>query len=87
MAFFCLFVFFHLYHIFTHLQVLVPITEDVGVSYELHRFIIGQKGSGIRKMMEEYEVKFILLPSAGQLSLLQSIYLNMDVLGQYWANV
>ena len=38
------------------LQALVPITEDVEVSYELHRYIIGQKGSGIRKMMEEYEV-------------------------------
>lgn len=34
----------------------MPITEDVEVSYELHRYIIGQKGSGIRKMMEEYEV-------------------------------
>lgn len=33
----------------------MPITEDVEVSYELHRYIIGQKGSGIRKMMEEYE--------------------------------
>lgn len=38
------------------LLALVPITEDVKVSYELHRYIIGQKGSGIRKMMEEYEV-------------------------------
>ncbi|TRZ03789.1 hypothetical protein DNTS_014458 [Danionella cerebrum] len=34
----------------------VPITIDVEVSYDLHRYIIGQKGSGIRKMMEEYEV-------------------------------
>lgn len=24
--------------------------------FELHRYIIGQKGSGIRKMMEEFEV-------------------------------
>lgn len=47
---------FALCHVVALLQVLVPITEDVGVSYELHRFIIGQKGSGIRKMMEEYEV-------------------------------
>lgn len=38
------------------LLALVPITEDVPVSYDLHRYIIGQKGSGIRKMMEEYEV-------------------------------
>lgn len=24
--------------------------------FELHRYIIGQKGSGIRKMMDEFEV-------------------------------
>ena len=30
---------------------------DVEVSYDLHRYIIGQKGIGIRKMMEEYEVR------------------------------
>ncbi len=49
---------FTLHHIYFGfvLQALVPITEDVEVSYELHRYIIGQKGSGIRKMMEEYEV-------------------------------
>lgn len=50
------------------LQALVPITEDVEVSYELHRYIIGQKGSGIRKMMEEYEVSLrCLAPSSGQM--------------------
>ncbi|XP_061768431.1 vigilin [Nerophis ophidion] len=38
------------------LLALVPVTEDVEASYEFHRYIIGQKGSGIRKMMEEYEV-------------------------------
>lgn len=45
-------------------QALVPITQDVEVSYELHRYIIGQKGSGIRKMMEEYEVGWPLVPPA-----------------------
>ena len=39
------------------LQALVPVTIDVEVSYDLHRYIIGQKGNGIRKMMEEYEVQ------------------------------
>ncbi|KAJ8274644.1 hypothetical protein COCON_G00092690 [Conger conger] len=38
------------------LKALVPVSIDVEVSYELHRYIIGQKGSGIRKMMDEYEV-------------------------------
>lgn len=47
----------------------MPITQDVEVSYELHRYIIGQKGSGIRKMMEEYEVSVhCLAPSSGQVS-------------------
>ncbi len=32
-------------------------TIDVEVSYDLHRYIIGQKGAGIRKMMEDYEVE------------------------------
>lgn len=37
-------------------QALVPVTVDVDVPFDLHRYIIGQKGAGIRKMMEEYEV-------------------------------
>ncbi|KAK6323238.1 hypothetical protein J4Q44_G00055770 [Coregonus suidteri] len=49
------------------LLALVPVTEDVKVSFELHRYIIGQKGSGIRKMMEEYEVN-IWVPQPEQLS-------------------
>ncbi|MGH0184065.1 UNVERIFIED_CONTAM: hypothetical protein FKN15_013883 [Acipenser sinensis] len=36
-------------------QALVPVTVDVDVPFDLHRYIIGQKGAGIRKMMEEYE--------------------------------
>ncbi|MBN3286830.1 VIGLN protein, partial [Polyodon spathula] len=38
------------------LQALVPVSITVDVPYDLHRYIIGQKGSGIRKMMDEYEV-------------------------------
>lgn len=50
----------------------MPITQDVEVSYELHRYIIGQKGSGIRKMMEEYEVSSAppLVPCTGKKGLL-----------------
>lgn len=59
---------------------LVPITEDVGVSYELHRFIIGQKGSGIRKMMEEYEVTVY---SAALCWTGLVVRINVDV----WANI
>ncbi|XP_023688287.1 vigilin [Paramormyrops kingsleyae] len=49
------------------LLALVPVTVDVEVSYDLHRYIIGQKGSGIRKMMEEYEVN-IWVPQPEQQS-------------------
>nr|XP_006014600.1 PREDICTED: vigilin-like [Latimeria chalumnae] len=38
------------------LLALVPVTFEVEVPFDLHRYIIGQKGSGIRKIMEEYEV-------------------------------
>ncbi|XP_066519973.1 vigilin isoform X1 [Hoplias malabaricus] len=49
------------------LQALVPVTVDVEVPYDLHRYIIGQKGSGIRKMMEDYEVN-IWVPQPDQQS-------------------
>ncbi|MBN3325573.1 VIGLN protein, partial [Atractosteus spatula] len=38
------------------LKALVPVTVEVDVPFDLHRYIIGQKGSGIRKMMDDYEV-------------------------------
>ncbi|XP_066565203.1 high density lipoprotein binding protein a isoform X1 [Amia ocellicauda] len=38
------------------LKALVPVTVEVEVPFDLHRYIIGQKGSGIRKMMDDYEV-------------------------------
>lgn len=36
-------------------------TIEVEVPFELHRYIIGQKGSGIRKMMDEFEVSSVNL--------------------------
>jgi len=35
---------------------LVPITAEVSVPYEFHRYIIGQKGTGVREMMNKYDV-------------------------------
>ncbi|KAM9357493.1 high density lipoprotein binding protein a isoform 2-T2 [Symphorus nematophorus] len=49
------------------LKALVPITIEVEVPFELHRYIIGQKGSGIRKMMDEFEVN-IQVPAPDQQS-------------------
>ncbi|XP_023195384.1 vigilin isoform X2 [Xiphophorus maculatus] len=44
------------------LKALVPVTIEVEVPFELHRYIIGQKGSGIRKMMDEFEVNIQVPP-------------------------
>uniref|UniRef100_A0A672JEM3 Vigilin n=1 Tax=Salarias fasciatus TaxID=181472 RepID=A0A672JEM3_SALFA len=49
------------------LKALVPVTIEVEVPFELHRYIIGQKGSGIRKMMDEFEVN-IQVPAPDQQS-------------------
>ena len=37
-------------------QELVPITEEVPVPFDYHRFIIGGKGKDVRKMMQDYDV-------------------------------
>ncbi|XP_070687676.1 high density lipoprotein binding protein a isoform X1 [Pempheris klunzingeri] len=49
------------------LKALVPVTIEVEVPFELHRYIIGQKGSGIRRMMDEFEVN-IQVPAPDQQS-------------------
>ena len=38
------------------LLALVPITAEVPVPFDLHRFIIGQKGKDVREMMTTYDV-------------------------------
>ncbi|KAM8890070.1 high density lipoprotein binding protein a [Synchiropus picturatus] len=49
------------------LKALVPVTVEVEVPFDLHRYIIGQKGSGIRKMMDDFEVN-IQVPAPEQQS-------------------
>ena len=44
------------------LQALVPITEEMEVAFDLHRFIIGQKGRDVRKMMEDNDVNISIPP-------------------------
>jgi polyribonucleotide nucleotidyltransferase len=44
------------------LQALVPITEEMNVPYDLHRFIIGTKGRDVRKMMEDNDVNISIPP-------------------------
>ncbi|XP_019637669.1 PREDICTED: vigilin-like [Branchiostoma belcheri] len=45
------------------LLALVPITEEVEVPFDYHRFIIGQKGRDIRKLMEENDVNITIPPA------------------------
>jgi len=47
------------------LKDLVPITLEVDVPFEYHRYIIGQNGSGVRKLMNAHDV-MIKVPSSDQ---------------------
>ena len=47
------------------LQALVPITKEVIVPLDLHRFIIGQRGREVRQMMDDHDVN-ISVPSPDQ---------------------
>jgi len=35
---------------------LIPVTVEVSVPFDLHRFIIGQKGKDVREMMNAHDV-------------------------------
>lgn len=48
------------------LLALVPISEPVEIPFENHRYIIGQKGAGIRKMMDEFDVNIAVPPPENQ---------------------
>jgi len=49
------------------LKELVPITAEVSIPFEFHKFIIGQKGKEVREMMNEFDVN-IRVPAADQQS-------------------
>merc|ERR1719312_205524 len=49
------------------LKELVPITAEVAIPFEFHKFIIGQKGKEVREMMNEFDVN-IRVPAADQQS-------------------
>jgi len=52
-------------------QALVPVTEEVPVAVELHRFIIGSKGRDVRQMMDEFEVSIQVPPADDNIAVLQ----------------
>ena len=49
----------------------MPVTEEVPVAVEYHRFIIGSKGRDVRQMMEEFEVSIQVPPAGRQVAVLQ----------------
>jgi len=52
-------------------QALVPVTEEVPVAVDLHRFIIGSKGRDVRQLMEEFEVSIQVPPADENISVLR----------------
>jgi predicted PilT family ATPase len=48
------------------LLALVPITEEMAVPFDFHRFIIGQRGKDVRKMMDDYDVNISIPPAEDQ---------------------
>lgn len=50
---------------------LVPITESIDVPFDLHRSIIGQKGTGVRELMNNYDVHIELSPQDKKLDVIK----------------
>jgi len=48
------------------LLALVPVSVDVEVPFDFHRYIIGSKGRDVREMMERYDVNITVPPAAQQ---------------------
>jgi polyribonucleotide nucleotidyltransferase len=50
---------------------LVPITESIDVPFDLHRSIIGQKGTGVRELMNNFDVHIELSPQDKKLDVIK----------------
>ncbi|XP_066928162.1 vigilin-like [Clytia hemisphaerica] len=44
------------------LMELIPVSKEVMIPFDNHRFIIGQKGAGIRKLMDDHDVNINVPP-------------------------
>ena len=64
--------FTYIFHILSQ-QNLVPITKEVSVPMDYHRFIIGMKGREVQTMMKEFDVN-ISIPSSDEGSDVIKIY-------------
>merc|ERR1712112_81112 len=45
---------------------LVPVMEEVQVPFSYHKFIIGQRGKDVRKLMQDYDVNISIPPAEQQ---------------------
>ena len=48
-------------------QALVPITVEVAVPNDYHKYIIGQRGREVRALMDEFDVQITIPPSEKRL--------------------
>lgn len=50
---------------------LIPITEEINVPFDIHRWIIGQKGKDVRELMSRYDVHIELSPPEDKLDIIK----------------
>ena len=48
--------------IFSFVQDLVPVSREVTIPFEYHRYIIGQKGREVRTLMEDHNLNIAIPP-------------------------
>ncbi|XP_038171875.1 vigilin-like [Arvicola amphibius] len=61
------------------LEPLVPVTAEVQVPFHLHPYIIGHKGSGLRKLIKEFEVHIQVSQPGGNFHIISIMGLEANV--------
>ncbi|KAL1766593.1 Vigilin [Sigmodon hispidus] len=61
------------------LESLVPVTAEVEVPFHLHPYIIGHKGSGLRKLINEFEVHIQVSQPGGNFHIISIMGLEANV--------
>lgn len=50
---------------------LIPVTQEINVPFDIHRWIIGQKGRDVRELMNRYDVHIELSPPEEKLDIIK----------------
>ncbi|XP_060230763.1 vigilin-like [Meriones unguiculatus] len=61
------------------LESLIPVTAEVHVPFHLHHYIIGHKGSGLRKLIREFEVHIQVSQPGGKFHIISIMGLEANV--------